>query len=72
MGRGIDRYNDKERRKARRSNHIARDLRTPKYNQRVVEGRPKPPPPEIEEYLDENDYNYKEEYKEPDDKEGTS
>ena len=65
MGRGIDRYNDKERRKARRSNHIARDLRTPKYNQRVVEGRPKPLPPEIEEYLDENDYNYKEPDDEP-------
>jgi hypothetical protein len=32
----IGRLPDKERRKARRHNHIARDLRTPKYAMRVA------------------------------------
>jgi len=36
---GINKFSEKERRKARRSfqsNHIARDLHTPKYKQRVI------------------------------------
>ena len=32
----IGRLPEKERRKARRINHVARDLRTPKYKQRIV------------------------------------
>ena len=34
---GLNRYTDKEKRKMRRHNHIARDLRTPKFRQRVVQ-----------------------------------
>jgi len=30
---------DKDKRKRRRQNHIAKDLRTPKYRQRVIEPR---------------------------------
>ena len=33
---GIDRIPDKQRREFRRKNKIARDLRTPKYKQRVI------------------------------------
>lgn len=51
--RGLSSYGEKERRKMRRHNHIAKDLRTPKYAMRVKEGRPKPPPPEINEWDDE-------------------
>jgi DNA/RNA endonuclease G (NUC1) len=35
----IGRLPDKERRKARRFNHVARDLRTPKYAMRVVNNK---------------------------------
>lgn len=34
---GMDRFSEKERRKMRRHNHIARDLRTAKFRQRRVE-----------------------------------
>jgi superfamily I DNA and/or RNA helicase len=34
---GLNKYSDKERRKMRIQNRIARDLRTPKYRQRKVE-----------------------------------
>lgn len=37
----MNRFEDKERRKQRRHNHIARDLRTPKYRQRVVKDKKK-------------------------------
>lgn len=37
----------------RRHNHIARDLRTPKYKMRVVKGKPKEAPPEIDEWEDD-------------------
>lgn len=37
MVKGIRSYSNKERRKVRRANHLALDLRTPKYGQRVVE-----------------------------------
>jgi len=37
----MSKYPEKEKRLARRRNHIARDLRTPKYRQRVVEPRMK-------------------------------
>lgn len=33
---GINKYTEKERREQRRRNHIARDLKTSKYHQRVV------------------------------------
>lgn len=38
MVKGMRSYSSKERRKVRRANHAARDLRgTPKYKQRIVE-----------------------------------
>ena len=37
MVKGMRSYSSKERRKVRRANHAARDLRTPKYRQRIVE-----------------------------------
>ena len=37
MVRGLRAFDEKERRRQRRQNHIARDLRTPKYRQRRVE-----------------------------------
>lgn len=33
---GINKYSEKERREQRRRNHIARDLKTNKYHQRVI------------------------------------
>lgn len=47
---GMDRYEDKKRREWRRRNHIARDLRSPLFRQRIKKGRPKPPPPEVEDF----------------------
>lgn len=34
---GLNKFNDKKRREMRRFNHIARDLRTPKYKQRRID-----------------------------------
>jgi len=39
MTRGMDRYDAKQRRKVRRFNHIAKDLRTDKYRMRRVEDK---------------------------------
>lgn len=50
---GMDRYDDKRKRAVRLRNHMARDLANNKYRQRVKGGRPKPPPPEIEEFLED-------------------
>ena len=33
---GLNKFDEKERRKQRRRNHIARDLALPKYHQRVI------------------------------------
>lgn len=51
-GKGMNRFEYKERRKQRRHNHIARDLRTPKYAQQVVKDKRKKDEPfdEYEEY----------------------
>jgi len=38
---GMQRLSYKERRKARRQNHIAKDLGHPKYKQRVVRSKKK-------------------------------
>lgn len=38
---GLNRYSEKDRRKQRRRNHIARDLRTAKYRPRVVPNKKK-------------------------------
>lgn len=38
---GMDRYDDKRKRAMRRKNHIARDLMSPKYRQRVVKPKKK-------------------------------
>lgn len=35
--KGMRGYNQKERRKVRMQNHVARDLNTPKYHQRIRE-----------------------------------
>lgn len=35
--KGINKYDGKDRRAVRRSNHIARDLAKSKYHQRIVE-----------------------------------
>lgn len=34
---GLKKFDGKERRKQRRNNHIAKDLMSPKYRQRIVE-----------------------------------
>lgn len=39
---GLNRFNDKKKREMRRMNHIARDLRTPKYKQRRVDHKAPP------------------------------
>jgi hypothetical protein len=50
MTKGMKAYDAKERRRMRIRNHIARDLGTPKYRQRVKEGKPQKPAPEIDEW----------------------
>lgn len=34
---GMSKLSDKEKREQRRRNHVARDLATPKYHQRIIE-----------------------------------
>jgi len=41
MTKGWKAYSEKERRKMRRVNHIAKDLRTPKYRMRRIEDNTK-------------------------------
>jgi hypothetical protein len=53
MTKGIRSYEDKQRRKVRRRNHIARDLQKPQFQQKIREGKPKRPAPEIDEWDDE-------------------
>ena len=36
---GMDRFDPKERRRERRRNHIARDLKKPEFRQRVVKDK---------------------------------
>lgn len=36
---GMNKYSDKQKRAMRRRNHIARDLRTRKYRQRVIKNK---------------------------------
>lgn len=38
---GVNRFSDKERRKIRRRNHIAKDLQKSKYYQRVIPNKRK-------------------------------
>lgn len=51
---GINRYEGKDRRRQRLRNHIAKDLRSPKYAPRVIPGRKLSEEP-YEEYEDDND-----------------
>lgn len=44
MGRGINRYEGKDRRRQRMRNHIAKDLHKNKYHQRVVKPKRSDPP----------------------------
>lgn len=37
--KGMNSYDEKQKRSQRRRNHYARDLLTPKYKQRVIESR---------------------------------
>lgn len=50
---GIRFYVPKDRRRIRRQNHIARDLRTPKYRQRVVVEVNKEEPDKYWDYEDD-------------------
>jgi hypothetical protein len=50
---GIRFYGPKDRRRIRRQNHIARDLRTPKYRQRVVVEVNKEEPDKYWDYEDD-------------------
>lgn len=52
---GMNRYGDKQKRAMRRRNHIARDLKTKKYRQRVRESRHKDKYPISWENEDEAD-----------------
>lgn len=36
---GLNKYSDKDKRRERLRNHIAKDLGSPKYHQRIVERR---------------------------------
>lgn len=51
---GLSKYDDKAKREQRRRNHVARDLATDKYHQRVVpdKKRLKPESPWLTEELD--------------------
>lgn len=57
MVKGIDRYSDKEKRKVRRRNHIARDLQKAQFRQKIKEGKPKRPAPEADEWEEDIDRN---------------
>ena len=48
---GMNTFSEKESRKRRRQYHVARDLRTPKYKQRVVPVKKARPAP-IDDYED--------------------
>ena len=50
---GMNKVPDKERRKMRRFNHIAKDLRSPKYSQRIVKNKKKK-----DWYIGEEDEDY--------------
>lgn len=52
MVKGINRYEDKDKQRQRRKNHVARDLAKSKYHQRVVKPK-RQEPPEIDLYDEE-------------------
>jgi hypothetical protein len=54
---GLHKFSDKEKREQRRRNHIARDLLTPKYRQRVVPDRKRIDNDDGTFYLDERYYD---------------
>lgn len=59
MTKGMKAYERKARRSLRRKNHITRDLNTPKYYQRVREGKPNTLPPEFDEWdYDDDETEY--------------
>lgn len=45
MGKGLNRYEGKDKRRQRMRNHIAKDLHKNKYHQRVVPLKRQEPPP---------------------------
>jgi hypothetical protein len=55
---GMNKVPDKERRKMRRFNHMAKDLRTPKYAQRVIKNKKKGRYIGEEQEDDDYDYDY--------------
>lgn len=46
---GMQSFGRKEKREQRRRNHIARDLHTPKYKQRIKQGKKKKDRRQVEE-----------------------
>lgn len=54
MTKGMNSYDSKQRRKIRRRNHVAKDLQTPKYRQRIKESKkPNKAAPTIDEWKEE-------------------
>lgn len=57
---GLNKFDEKNKREQRRRNHVARDLLTPKYHQRVVPDRKRIDNEDgscyfVERYLDEDE-----------------
>ncbi len=50
MSKGLNSFDEKKRREQRRFNHIAKDLRTPKYRQRRIDNKKTKDYDEEEEY----------------------
>lgn len=68
MVKGMNNYEGKDRGRIRRRNHIARDLATPKYRQRVKEGK-KPQVDDGYDWEDEVDEYFREREQEENDNE---
>lgn len=54
---GLNKFEVKDKRAQRRRNHIARDLLTPKYHQRIIPDRKKVENADGTFYLDERYYD---------------
>lgn len=55
---GMNHFESKQRRAVRRRNHIARDLRTPKYGPRIKESKKQHMIDELHEREAEDDYEH--------------
>lgn len=54
---GLHKFTDKEKREQRRRNHVARDLATPKYHQRVVPDKRRTDNEDGSSYLTERQFD---------------